>query len=220
MIASAEINERLAKLERSNWRLKIAFSILLCAALALTLMGAAPPAPKIIEAQKIILRDDVGNEHGELFATRTAWGLVLFNKNNTKAASIVVGSELNGLVLHDQNGNIRQTLSADVNESAWNFFRPGSDFAQLSVTDSPQGTALTVRDRANNDRITLGLSPQGAGMAVADADGATRSFIGDSPLGFITLAKDETLEWSPGLEKFSPDEQKHLRELLPKLPKK
>jgi hypothetical protein len=181
--------------------------------------GAASPAPKVIEAQKIILRDTAGNERGELFATDTSWGLVLFNKNNTRAASLAVGSEMNVLLLFDQKGNIRQVFSAGMNESACNVLRPGSDSAQFAVTDNPQGTALTVRDGANNDRITLGLSPQGAGIVLADANGATRTIMGDSTLGFVVFSKDGALEWSPGWDKFSPDEKKRLRELLPKLPR-
>jgi hypothetical protein len=211
-------SERLDRLERSNRRLKAAFLVCACCVLALIVMGAVSSAPKVVEAQKIILRDGAGNERGELFASDASWGLVLFNKNKTKAASLVVGSEANGLLLFDQNGNVRQALTADLNESAWSVLRPGSDSAQFAVTDNPLGTALSVRDRANVDRITLGISQRGAGIGVADADGATRSFI-DSQLGFITFAKDGTLEWSPGLDKFSPEEQKRLKELIPKLPK-
>jgi hypothetical protein len=48
-------------------------------------MGAASPTPRIIEAENIILRTGGGTERGELFASDTAWGLVLFNKNNTPA---------------------------------------------------------------------------------------------------------------------------------------
>ena len=212
-------SERLDRLERSNRRLKAALLGCACCVLALLVMGAVPSAPKVIETQKLILRDGAGNERGELFASDTFWGLVLFNKNKTRAASLAVGSEANGLLLFDQNGNVRQALTADLNESAWSVLRPGSDSAQFAVTDNPLGTALSVRDRANVDRITLGISQRGAGIGVADADGATRSFIGDSQLGFITFAKDGTLEWSPDLDKFSPEEQKHLKELIPKLPK-
>jgi hypothetical protein len=207
-------SERLDRLERSNRRLKAAFLVCGCCVLALMVMGAVPSAPKVLEAQKIILRDSAGNERGELLANDTAWGLVLYNKSNTRAASLMVGSQTNGLLLFDQNGNMRQALTADLNESAWSVLRPGSDAAQFAVTDNMQGTALTVRDTTNVDRITLGVSRQGkgVGIGVADANGATGSFVGDSQLGFITFAKDGTLEWSPGLDKFSPEEQKRIKE--------
>jgi hypothetical protein len=214
-----EIHERLDRLERSNRSLKAVLAVSLCCAVALVVMGANSPAPKVIEAQKVILRDNAGNERGELFATDTSWGLVLFNKNNKQAASLVVGSELNGLVLLDQNGNIRQTLTSNMDESAWNLFRPGSDSAQFAVTDNVQGTALTVRDRANNDRVSLGASPKGAAIVLADKDGAPRTIMADSHLGFVTFSKEGELEWSPGWDKMSPEEQKKIRALMQNLTK-
>ncbi len=75
-MTSIEIHERLTRLERSNWLLKVMLSSCLCCGAVVFLMGAASTAPKIIEAQKIVLKDGAGNERGELFATDKAWGLI------------------------------------------------------------------------------------------------------------------------------------------------
>jgi hypothetical protein len=53
-------------------------------------------------------------------------------------------------MLWDRNGNLRHALSADIDASAWNVFRPGSEAALFSITDSGQGTAFAVRDKANH----------------------------------------------------------------------
>ena len=219
MATLTEICKRLDSLERSNRMLKSALCVCVCCVLAVLALGATTATPKVLEAEKIILRDGAGNERGELFATDASWGLVLFNKNNTKAASLVVGNPFNALILLDQNGNMRQVFASDMDESSMNLFRPGSDSSQFDVTDNAQGTALTLRDRTNKDRITLGLSPKGAAIGLADTDGATRTMIVDSGFGFSTFSSDGTPDWSPGLDKLSPEEQKRIRELAPKLPR-
>ncbi len=106
-----EIERRFNKLERSNRTLKLMLSVCLLGAAVMMLMGAASPTPKVIDAEKIVLHDSAGNERGELFASENAWGLVLFNKNNTRAASLVVSAGLNGVLLCDQNGNVRESIT-------------------------------------------------------------------------------------------------------------
>jgi hypothetical protein len=212
----ADTHERLARLERSNRILKAILSVCLACAAVVFLMGAASTAPKIIEAQKFILKDGAGNERGELFATDKAWGLVLFNKNETKAASIFVSSEMNGVILSDQNGNLRQSLTTDLDKSELNIYRPGSDAAQFEVIDSPLGAALTFRDRANNDRVNLGVSPKGSALTLADESGAIRAAVTGGPLGFVSYSKSGELDWAPGWDKFSPEEKAKMKQFMRK----
>jgi len=215
----SEIKLRLSRLERSNRRLKVAFYVCFCSGAGLILMGAASTAPKVIEAEKIILRDGAGNERGQLFANENAWGLVLFNKDSTKAASLLVSSTLNGVVLFDQNGNLRQTMTVNLEETKWDVFHPGSDAAQVELSDNGLGTALSFRDRANKPRIEMGVSPKGSGLSLSDEDGGIRaSIIGGNP-GFASFSQDGGIEWSPAWDKLSPEEKKKLKPLLQKMPK-
>jgi hypothetical protein len=208
-----EIQERLDRLETSNCRMKTALSLLLCCAAAVVLMGAASTAPKMIDVEKITLRDSAGNERGQLFASATAWGLVLFNRNGTKAASFVVGSELNALLLSDQDGNMRQTITSNRDESAWSIFRPGSNSSQFQVVDNAQGAALAFRHRANTPRVELGVSSKGSALTLSDSNGEMRSVVSGEELGFASFSKNGSLQWAPGWDKFSPEEQEKMREL-------
>ena len=217
-MTSTEIHERLTRLERSNRLLKVILSICLCCGAVVFLMGAATTEPKIIEAQKIILKDNTGKERGQLFATDKVWGLVLFNKNETKAASIFVSSEMNGVILSDQNGNLRQSLTTDLDKSELNIYRPGSDSAQFAVLDGPLGAALTIRDRANNDRINLSVSPKGSALTLSDENGAIRAAVTGEALGFVAYSTKGDLDWAPGWDKFSPEEKAKMKKLMPKLP--
>ena len=218
MNTSTDIQERLSRLERSNRQLKVALLTgVLCAAVVVT-MGAVSTAPKVLEAEKIILRDAAGNERGQLFANENAWGMVLFNKNSTKAASLVISDTINGVVLFDQNGNLRQTTTTNLEQSEWNIFHPGSDVAQFEVIDTGQGTALTVHDRANKPRVELGVSPKGSALSVSDSNGRTRAMMSGGEIGFVSYSQDGTLEWSPGWDKFSPEQKEKIKALLPKMP--
>jgi hypothetical protein len=217
-MTSIEIHERLTRLERSNRLLKIMLSICLCCGAVVFLMGAATTGPKIIEAQKIVLKDANGKERGQLFATDKAWGLVLFNRNETKAASIFVAPEANGIFLDDANGNIRQSFTSDLSRSDWNIFRPGSDTPQFGMTDNEQGTALTFHDRANGERISLGVSAKGSGLTLSDENAQIKAAVTGTELGFASFSGDGELQWAPGWDKFSPEEKAKMKQLMPKLP--
>jgi hypothetical protein len=218
MNTSTDIQERLSRLERSNRHLKVALLAgVLCVSVVVT-MGAVSTAPKVLEAEKIILRDAAGNERGQLFANENAWGMVLFNKNSTKAATLVVSDTINGIVLFDQNGNLRQTITTNLDQSELNMFHPGSDAAQFGVIETGQGTSLTVRDRTNKPRVELGVSPKGSALNLSDSNGRMRAVMSGGEIGFVSFSQDGTLEWSPGWDKFSPEEKEKIKALLPKMP--
>jgi hypothetical protein len=219
MIPASEFCDRLDRLERTNRFLKAAVTILCCVAAAVAVMGAASTAPKEIDVQKITLRDSTGNERGQLFAADNGWGLIFFNKNKTKAASLGVGSGMNALALFDQNGNMRQVISSNLDDSAWNVFRPGSDTAQFQVVDSNQGTIMSIRDKGNNPRVEVGYSANGSVLNMSDSNGAIRTSVSGGNLGFASFAEDGSLAWAPGWDKFSPEEQEKMRALMPKAPR-
>jgi hypothetical protein len=211
------IDERLNRLERSNRRLKTFIMVFLCVVIAIVVMGAASTAPKILDVQKLILRDEAGEERGELFTTDKAWGLVLYNKDQTKAASIFVSGATNGVMLSDQNGNVRQSFTSDLNGSEWNIFRPESRSAQFNVIDNSEGTAVTVRDKANVNRVQFGVSSKGVALTLSDADGGVRSALSDSGEGISSFTKDGSILWTPGWDKFSPEEKAKIQKLVPKM---
>jgi hypothetical protein len=215
---TSSIERRLHKLESSNRLLKAALAVCVLVGAAAITLGATSVAPKVLDVQKIIMRDEAGNERGQLFATDKTWGLVLFNKKGTKAASLFVAQEGNGLIVSDQNGNIRQALTADLSQSNFSIFHPGSDSAQFELTDNAQGTAEVIRDRANVQRVELGTSDKGSALALSDNNGTMRTVLSGSEEGIVTFAPDGSLKWSPTWDKFSPQEKEQLKGLLPKSP--
>jgi hypothetical protein len=181
-------------------------------------MAARPTAPKVLDAEKVVLRDGAGNERGELFASEGAWGLVLFNKNNTKAATLMGGNTFNGLILCDQDGNVRQSMTTNLTESHWSIFHPGSESPQFEVVDAAQGTVLSFRNRANNPQIEVGVSQSRGAMSMSDSNGRIKTVISGDEIGFASFSKDGTIAWSPGFDKLSPEDQRKVKASGTKMP--
>jgi hypothetical protein len=212
------IDQRLQKLESSNRVMKAALTVCILVVVSVVTIGATSVAPRVLDVQKIILRDEAGNERGQLFATDKAWGLVLFNKGGTRGASLFVAQDANGLFLSDGNGNLRQAFTSDLNGTKWSVLRPGSDKAQFELTDSAQGTGLVVRDRANAERVEFGASAsdQGSTLMLSDRNGRVRTILSETGDGIMTYGEDGSVKWSPAWDKLSPREKEHLKGLLPK----
>jgi hypothetical protein len=216
---TSDFSDRLARLECSNHRLKAALSALLCCAVAVVLMGARPAAQKVIEAEKIVLRDSAGNERGQFFTTENSSGIVFFNADGSKGAALIVGSALNGLMIADQNGYVRQISTVNLNESQWSVVHPGSKESQFEVIDNAQGTGLTFHNRANVVQIEMGVSSQGSPLNMSDSKGAVRATMQGEDLGFAAFTRVGKFQWTPGLENFSPEEREKIKALAGRLPK-
>jgi len=64
----------------------------------------------------------------------------------------------------------------------------------------------------------LGVSPKGSALNLSDSNGMVRAAMSGAELGFVSYSKDGNLEWSPSLDKLSPEEQQKIKALIPKLP--
>src|SRR5712692_1255889 len=116
------LEQRLDNLERSNRNMRAGLIICMLVAIVLFTMAARPNAPKVLEAEKIVLRDANGNERGQLFANEKSWGLVLFTESGKQALGLVASTAVNGLVISDQNGYGRQMFTSDRNQTNWGIF--------------------------------------------------------------------------------------------------
>ena len=208
------LEKRLDNLERSNRNLR---AVVMCLIAAITLFTvAARPSPKVLEAEKIVLRDPNGKERGQLFATEKAWGLVLYTENGQQALDLVASTTVNGLMISDQNGYGRQIFTSDTNQTTWGIFHPGSKPAQIEITDKQAGAEIVVRDRSDVQRIELGVTDKGPGLALSDTNGTMRTVLAEGLIA--SFSKDGTINWSPEWERLSPEEKQKVKGLSPKMP--
>jgi hypothetical protein len=208
------LEQRLDNLERSNRNLRAVVMCLLTAVVLFTM--AARPSPKVLEAEKIVLRDPNGKERGQLFASEKAWGLVLYTENGQQALDLVASTTVNGLMISDQNGYGRQIFTSDTSQTTWGIFHPGSKPAQIEITDKLAGAEIVVRDRSDVQRVELGVTDKGPSLALSDDSGTMRTVLSDGQIA--SFSRDGNISWSPEWERLSPEEKQKMKNLLPKTP--
>jgi hypothetical protein len=180
------LTQRLDRVERENRRMKQAGVITLAVIAAVGLMGQATgkKVPKVIEAEKFVLRDTEGNSRGEL--TVIAGGSIMRladEDGNTGAALIVVPDGRRVLELSDKNG-VR---------------------AEFTVRDDLAHVLLY--DKSFVPRIGMEVQPDGRPfLHVADKNGKSRAQLfvaaNDTPfLGFYDRDDDRTFVAGMGVAK-------------------
>jgi hypothetical protein len=110
------LTQRLDRLERENRRLKIAGAIVLLAVVAVGAMGQVLPkaVPKVLEAERFVLRDTSGKILATLGPSPLGPGLSLYDQSGKIGASLLATLGPNlfgpGLSLFDQSGKIGASL--------------------------------------------------------------------------------------------------------------
>jgi hypothetical protein len=142
-----EIKKRLGALEAQNHRLKWSGLCLLAALSAFVLMGQAAPTPKVIEAQRFVLKD----ANGEV----RAW-LGLFGK----------GSEL---ILGDANKEPKMTLKVSEVASDLHFY--GEEHSGMNLGVDLGNPAISMAGANGNGKADFEFSTSGPAMTLQDGKG-------------------------------------------------
>lgn len=166
--------ERVARLERENRRLRwgglVAFGCL-----TLVVIFAGADAGKVIEAEKVILRDGKGQMRA-LFEVKPSGepGLSLFDDKGKTGIDMGIDPQIGPrLSLDDAVG--KTTLHLSVNKF-------GASHIWMEVEDGPLVTLLASADKVAE--LTLGTRADGERLAarVADHDGGISIMAGDKDL--------------------------------------
>jgi hypothetical protein len=203
------LEARLNRLEKSNRRLKGVLSVVSVFVATFVIMGATPT--RVIEVEKIILRDRSGVERGELFTTNKSVGIQLLNPNGKRGLVVMSGSSDNGILIYDQDENLRESLTTNIQGGSFAIHHPGSELPPIEMLDSGQGAALTFRSRASVSGLELGISPQGSAINVSDGAGTVRTSITGTDIGLATFSPKGELAWTPGFDLMSPEDQAKIR---------
>jgi len=140
------IAERLGKLEEQHRKLKWGGVTIFAAISAVVLMGQAVPSPRVVEAQKFILKDENGNVRG--------WMGVIGK-----------GSEL---TLGNANAQPMMELMVSTDASDLHFF--GSHKSGINLGVNSGDPALSMIDTEGNE-AGIALAKDGPSLALKDAKG-------------------------------------------------
>ena len=101
-----EIEERLERLEKQSQRMKLVGGGALVVAAALIVMTCATPGPKILETEKIIIRDSSGKHRGMFGMADDGPGLAFYDENGKQRAWFGVDKDGASLELYDAQESV------------------------------------------------------------------------------------------------------------------
>ncbi len=179
------LTQRLDRLERENRRLKLAGVILLLALAAVGAMGQMIPraVPKVVEAERFVLRDTRGKILATLGTEASGTSLSVYDQNGKPRAGLsVIADGAPVLVLFDQNGKDRAglVLGADGTPALALLDQNGKRRAVLStLVDGRPG--LLLADQNEKGRLLLGVDTSGPSLVLRD-ENQNRAMLGHAAL--------------------------------------
>jgi len=187
---------------------------------AILLMGSAPIVPAVLEAQRFVLKDAAGHERGSLFATDSAWGLVLYNRDSSKAAAFSVTDTGSVVMLADHKGNPRDAMLVNDDENSLAMWDKKTNHIKIELKNAAEGSSLAFRDDNGTDRLGLVFSSSaGGGMTINDTNSTTRAAVTEKPPGLTLFDAEGAFVWMSGIDSLDKDEQKRVRDLIHQLEK-
>jgi hypothetical protein len=210
-----ELFRRVQWLERSNRRLRVILTGLGLGGATILLMGTVSSpgsVPPVLEAQRVVLKDTAGHERGSLFVTDQSWGLVLYNRDSSKAAALVVTDYGSSVLVNDGHGKSGMAMFAQSDESSLAMF-DANQKARIELKNNANGSALGFRDGNGTDRVDVAFTPHdGGGIVMNDANSAPRTLLGEREPGLMTFDAKGGFLWAAGLDGFDEDTQKRIRQ--------
>ena len=175
-IDSANIHERMDRIEKQNRRLKSALFIVALSFLALALMGAKSGPHdghfRNIVAQGLSIVDSAGHEIIVLGSRDGAVGLRVMNKDGQRVVGLGINADESGsgMLIADDQGRPRIGLGVEeelpsmaiVNERGKKIVAIGGD---------DRGYGLAVMDDNEVERVALGFKEGASGFALYDEQG-------------------------------------------------
>jgi hypothetical protein len=214
MITADELLLRVQQVERSNRRLRTALAVLALVCATILLMGTVSSPESVtpvLEAQRFVLRDASGHERGSLFSTDQSWGLVLYNRDASKAAAIAVTDYGSSVLIDDGHGKSGIAMFAQSDESNLAMF-DANQKARIELKNNANGSALGFRDGNGIDRVDVAFTPHdGGGIIMNDANSSPRTLLGEREPGLMTFDVKGAFLWAAGLDGFDKDTQKKIR---------
>jgi len=161
------ILERVAKLEAQNRRLRGGIIAILAAISAGILMGQAAPPPRVIEAQRFVLKDSDGSVRGWMGTIGKGSELNLGNVNAQPMMRLVVSTDASDLHFF---GSRKSGMNLGLDSGTPDISMVGAEGSgEAGIAFEKEGPALTLRDASGFAAIV------GRADLEKRADGAART---------------------------------------------
>jgi hypothetical protein len=157
VMTNEALADRIARLECHNRRLTGALVVVGIAAVVAGFLGAAPKAPRVVEADRFVLRDDDGRARALLTMDEKSPTLALFN----------------------EQGKARLTLRAAADGATLSIKDGSEAVAEVLVTEEGPGVKLL----SGRSSVLVGIVRDGIGLGIVDRTGAPRERLVITPRG-------------------------------------
>ena len=167
-----DLEQRLARLERANRRMKRLGTVVLVVAAAVLLSGAAQGKElQHLEVGSLALMDKAGKVRATLAEEDGAVALAFYGRDGRRRAVLSMHADGSpGLLLYDKNGKPRAVLSVFENSAALLLFdKDGKTRATLGVDADGREVGLRLYDKAAEPRAVLGATTTGAKTRTAES---------------------------------------------------
>src|SRR4029077_8822292 len=151
-----DLVERLDKLEKRNRRLQRGLIAVFTALSAIVLMGQAAPSPRVVEAQKFVIKDADGKVRGWLGIIGKGSELTLGNANAQPMISLEVSNDSGDLHFY---GSRRSGMNLGINSGNPSVSILDADGrGGAGITFAKNGPSLKLED-GNGFSAVVGTSP-------------------------------------------------------------
>jgi hypothetical protein len=175
---TADVTQRLDRLERENRRLKRIGGVVLVTLAAVVLMGQATPGKvaKVVEAEKFVLRDRAGQLRATLAADANVATFALYGSKEQLRAAISVSRDVSDLSLWDGEGRTSAFLATGLGGGLLEIASSSKSEATLMVHPDGATPLLFGRVRPQNEvrnaldgHLVAILGRRGLGKPVTDS---------------------------------------------------
>ena len=180
------ILERVAKLEAQNRRLRRGSVAILSLLSAIILMGQSAPPPRVVEAQRFILKDNEGNVRGWMGTIGKGSELSLGNVNAEPMMRLIVSTDASDLHFFGSR-NSGMNLGLDSGRPDISMMR-AEEKGRAGITFGNDGPALTLEDAKGFTTIVGEIQVEKRANSPARRKSA-------API--VLLDKDKKVVWWP-----------------------
>ena len=190
-----DLEQRLARLERANRRMKRIGALVLVVAGAVVLSGAAQGKDlPHLEVASLTVKDQDGDVRARLSPLETGASLNLYDKGGkTQAEFRTVADVGSGLILAGKDG-VQATLTVGAGSSALRLRDKGGKLRAELAAAADGSPALALFDKAGGLRAVLDVDADGS-LFLYDKDGKVRAgltVLGDGSPSLLLFDKEET----------------------------
>lgn len=178
------ILERIGKLETQNRRFRWGSVAILALLSAVILMGQGAPAPRVIEAQRFVLKDSDGNVRGWMGTIGKGSELSLGNVNAQPMMRLIVSTDASDLHFF---GSHKSGMNLGLDSGSPEISMMGAEGnGGAGITSGKDGPALTLEDANGFKTIVGGIQLE------KQADGTARR---TSAASIVLLDKEKRIIW-------------------------